>query len=280
MLIKYANKGEENMSSWFEEVEKTAPRFAKLKSVNLGKLRSPQFRKVRHFGAMGSFIGLCLLVNSMLITTKSQRAHADAAQVMTIQGQQIDITARKEHMAIPLQLNDGLAVTTHRGKPADAMYLSKNPEVVLTSDQVDLAKHFMEYLAAHHDTAVITSGERSPEGQLDIIRQRISERGVSDKFPGLDSATLSDTKVWFSAWTWLRSQHVPVNAPADIEGKSIKTSMHLKGMAMDFIATSLDQLDKWFVDFSKSKYGKDAALRITGIVREPGCIHINLALQA
>jgi hypothetical protein len=56
--------------------------------------------------------------------------------------------------------------------------------------------------------------------------------------------------------------------------------MHLKGMAMDFIATSLDQLDKWFVDFSKSKYGKDAALRITGIVREPGCIHINLALQA
>ncbi len=255
-----------------DAIEKTKPHFEKLKQ--------PTYKKVRHFSAMGSFVGLCLLVNATLITTKSQRAHADRANIITIQGQQVDVTARKEHMAIPLDLNDGFAVTTHRGKPVDSTFLSKNPEVVLTADQVDLAQHFMQYLAAHHDTAVITSGERSPEGQLDIIKERITERGATDKFPGIDSATLSDTKVWLSAWNWLRSQHVPVNAPADVAGESIKTSMHLKGLAMDFIATSLDQLDGWLADFSKSKLGKDSALKIIGIVREPGCIHINLAPQA
>ncbi len=260
------------MGKWNETVEIFKPHIAKIKS--------PRFQELRRLTAISSCIGLCLLINSMLITTKSQRARADAANIITIQGPQIDVSGRKEHMAIPLDLNDGLPVTVQRGIPADSAALSKNPEVVLTADQVDLVKHFSEYLTAHHEMAVITSGERSPEGQLDIIKQRIEEHGAANQFPLLDSASPSDTKVWLSAWNWLRARRVAVNAPADIPGQDIKTSMHLKGLAIDFIAGSLDQLSGWLADFSRSAYAKNTSLKIIGIVREPGCIHINLAPQA
>jgi len=260
------------MGTWDETVEKYKP--------HLEKFKDSKYKKLHRFIAVSSFIGLCLLINSMLITTKSQRARADVANIITIQGPQIDVFGRKEHMAIPLQLNDGLPVTLQRGIPVESASLSKNPEVVLTADQVDLVQHFSEYLTAHHETAVITSGERSPEGQLDIIRQRIEEHGATSQFPLLDSASPSDTKVWLAAWNWLRARRVPVNAPTDIAGHDIKTSNHLKGLAIDFIAENLDRLSGWLADFSKSSYAKDANLKIVGIVREPGCIHINLAPQA
>jgi hypothetical protein len=61
-----------------------------------------------------------------------------------------------------------------------------------------------------------------------------------------------------------------------VPGAQVRTSMHLKGLAMDFISDNLDHTRAMLADFAHSKYASAAPLHIIGIVREPGCVHINL----
>ena len=144
-----------------------------------------------------------------------------------------------------------------------------------STDKLAAVAHaFDQYLDAHREFAIITSGKRTPENQLDIIKQRIDERDADSRFPKLDEATVADTKIWLRAWHWLVRRHVPVNAPEEIDGA--KVSMHTKGRAMDFISDNLDQMRSMLADFARSKYANEAPMHITAIVREPGCVHINL----
>ena len=235
-------------------------------------------QKRKSIAIVASFILCAVIAATSLVTTKSQHARADM-NAITIAGAPVGVTVAREHMAIPIELHDGFPVTAVRGVPVDSLGLSKNSDVSLTADQVQFADRFNEYLSQRHEWAVMTSGERSPEGQLDIIKERIDERGATAQFPGLGDATLDQTNVWLKAWNWLRAHHVPVNAPADVPGQAVRTSQHLKGMAIDFIGPTLNDVSGYLADYAKSKLAKDAPLKIVGIVREPGCVHINLAPQ-
>jgi hypothetical protein len=164
--------------------------------------------------------------------------------------------------------------------PAANQVITKNPEVTLTADQIDFEKNFGSYLGAIGQKVVVTSGERSPEGQLDLIKQRIEEHNATAQFPELSNATLADTSMWLKAWQWLRARHVPVNAPAEVEGVRVNVSNHLKGLAVDFIGPQgLDRLRSQIAGFQRSKFGRAAKLAVTAIVREPGCVHVNLTPQ-
>ena len=174
----------------------------------------------------------------------------------------------------PIQYRNGIPITQVRDVPVDSVGLSVNPEVVLTDKLAKVANAFDDYLKAHNEFAVITSGYRSPETQLDIIKERIDERNADSRFPKLDDASVADVNIWLRAWRWLARRHVPVNAPEAVGGANV--SMHTKGQAMDFISDDLDHLRSMFASFERSKYSKEAPMHITAIVREPGCVHINL----
>ncbi len=176
---------------------------------------------------------------------------------------------------IPVIERDGIPITTVRDEPDGPVGLSMNSEVVLTDPLAKVAQAFNKYLEAHQEFAIVTSGYRSPQTQLDIIKQRIDERDADSRFPKLDDATVADVSIWLRAWHWLVRRHVPVNAPLAVEGANV--SMHTKGRAMDFISDNLDHLRSMLADFERSKYAKEAPMHITAIVREPGCVHINLA---
>ncbi len=223
---------------------------------------------------LGTFVlalslGLALLISnqSSLLPTRSHRSVVwdSAATALS------DDTA----VATPVvTFRDGIPVTIVRDAPVDSLGLSMNSEVVLTDSLAEVAHAFNEYLVAHGQFAIITSGKRTPQDQLDIIKERIDEHGADNRFPKLDDATVADTKIWLRAWHWLVRRHVPVNAPEEVDGARV--SMHTKGLAMDFIADNLDHARDMLAAFARSKYAKEAPMHITAIVREPGCVHINL----
>jgi hypothetical protein len=170
--------------------------------------------------------------------------------------------------------DDGIPITMERNEPVEGYSISKNPEVILTEKQTDFVQAFGDYLASRNEWAIVTSGKRTSESQLAIIKQRIEEKGAEKKFPKLEEASVADVKIWLAAWKWLRARRVPVNAPAAVRGASV--SQHLSGRAMDFISDDLDELRSLVAGFAKSKYAKQADFKITAIVREPGCVHINV----
>lgn len=168
----------------------------------------------------------------------------------------------------------GIPITVVRDKPNADTGLNLNSEVALTDRLAAVAHAFDRYLDAHGEYAIITSGYRSPATQLDIIKERIDEHDASSRFPKLDDASVADIHVWLRAWRWLAHRHVPVNAPLAVDGANV--SMHTKGRAMDFISSNLDRMRDMLAGFARSKYAREAPLHITAIVREPGCVHINL----
>ena len=227
-------------------------------------------------------VGILLIAvgHSTKAVAENDQIQKIAAPATTSVAAEIMVIAERsnEHFAVPIQANDNIPVSIERGAPLVTAGISKNSEVTLTADQADYVQKFGQYLAAKGQWAVVTSGERSPENQLSLIKDRIAEHNASAKFPALANATLADTKIWMAAWQWLRSKHVPVNAPENIPGAQV--SNHLKGMAIDFIGGSLDNVNSWLRSFSTSKMGKSTALYITSIAREPGCVHINLARRS
>jgi hypothetical protein len=175
---------------------------------------------------------------------------------------------------VPQIGDDGIAITIQRNAPVDGYSIAKNPEVVLTDKQTEVVRAFADYLASKDEWAIVTSGKRTSESQLGIIKQRIEEKGAEKKFPKLEDADVADTKIWLAAWKWLRAKRVPVNAPAAVPGANV--SMHLTGHAIDFISDDLDHLRSLVAGFMKSKFAKEADYQISAIVREPGCVHINV----
>ncbi len=225
---------------------------------------------------LGTFVLALAMVLALLISDKSDRllpakqrsaiSWSLSSNAQRFAATQPDTQAVTERYGIP--------ITIVRDHPNADTGLSMNSEVILTNKLAAVAHAFDQYLDAHREFAIITSGERTPQGQLDIIKQRIDEHNADAKFPNLDDATVADTKIWLRAWHWLVRRHVPVNAPAAVDGADV--SMHTKGLAMDFISDNLDQMRAMLAGFARSKYASEASLHITAIVREPGCVHINL----
>lgn len=218
---------------------------------------------------LGSLILAAALILAFLISNQSTLLPSHGNQ----QGSAFP-TVEYDTATPVVSYRNGIPITLTRGEPVDSNGLSMNSEVVLTDKLAEVAHAFDNYLNAHDEFAIITSGYRSPQTQLDIIKERIEEHNADSRFPKLDDATLADVHIWLRAWHWLARRHVPVNAPLAVNGANV--SMHTKGQAMDFISDDLDHLRSMLANFEHSKYAKQAPMQITAIVREPGCVHINL----
>jgi hypothetical protein len=123
----------------------------------------------------------------------------------------------------------------------------------------------------------VTSGARTPQHQLSIIKSKVREVGATRRFPELRRATVSKPGTWVRAWQYLRAMHVPVYAPKVAPGVSGEISNHTKGLAVDLISGSLDHLHEMVASFAHSSFAAMSPLRVVSIAREAGCVHINLA---
>lgn len=170
---------------------------------------------------------------------------------------------------------DGIAVTKSRRSTHSG--ISKRKGVQLTAKQAKFVQSLGQYLSTEGETALVTSGARSPQHQLAIIKSKVREAGATRRFPELKRATVSKTSTWLRAWQYLRAIHVPVYAPKEAPGVYSEVSNHTKGLAVDLISGSLDHLHGLVANFEHSAYAAMAPLRVVSIAREAGCVHINLA---
>ena len=233
--------------------------------------------KQAHIVGFGVFVMALSIATVLLIAGKSTKVRADDSSVIYIESPSIPSSAASINLPPEItKLQDEIPTTVERNVPISDVGISKNSEVNLTDAQAAFVKAFNDYLVSKGNYAIVTSGKRTSDQQLNIIKDRVEERGASSKFPRLEDATVADTKIWLKAWQWLRRKHVPVNAPAAVPGADVATSMHLKGLAIDFISSDLDRLRNWLASFAHSSYAKESKLQVAAIVREPGCVHVNL----
>ena len=176
---------------------------------------------------------------------------------------------------LPIVQHDGIPVVAGRHRAAHAG-VAKRSGVELTKKQAIFASRFGQYLKSVGESAVITSGARSPEHQLAIIKERVRTLGATREFPELRRATPARPSTWLAAWDYLRARHVPVYAPNSAGGEA-SASNHIKGLAIDFISGSLDHLASMIRSFSHSRLAMLSPLHVASIAREPGCVHVNLA---
>jgi hypothetical protein len=186
-----------------------------------------------------------------------------------------------EKSPVSITAKDGLPIMAKLSNNLSAVGIYKRPHVQMTKDMAKLAQDISKYFAENNMQALITSGVRTSKGQLELIKDRIAERGMMAQFPGLATASIKDTAIWESAWEWLKARRVPINPPADYvddDGKKVGGSLHLKGLAMDLIADDLVALKKGLEQYALSQeHRKRKGLKITGLVLEPDCVHISLA---
>ncbi|HET6401423.1 MAG TPA: hypothetical protein VFH95_08500 [Candidatus Kapabacteria bacterium] len=182
---------------------------------------------------------------------------------------------RNSHRLV-LSKHDGISVVGRKHGTASTEGIVKRSGVQLTAKQAIFAQKFGQYLKSEGESAVITSGTRSPWEQLSIIKSRVRSIGATRKFPELRYATARRPSTWLRAWDYLRARHVPVYAPTSAGGMAL-ASNHTKGLAIDFISGSLDHLASLVRSFSYSHLAMLSPLRVASIAREPGCVHVNLA---
>lgn len=93
----------------------------------------------------------------------------------------------------------------------------------------------------------LTSGYRSPEDQLRIIRDQAIKRGINRQYPSIETATVDNVESWLGAWDELLNRHgYVVNPPRDassrITGKRYQPSPHTRGVAFDLSGADLDRI--------------------------------------
>lgn len=251
-------------------------------------------RKKHHFVVGGSFAAVLAASLVLLVSGKSRQAQANSENPIEIRLPAVtaELTALPDLPAIGATLLKDIpksdiiyrplvTVSVRDGIPVSAgTGIFKRPQVQLTRELAGFAKTLSQFFSSNHMQAMITSGVRTGDRQLEIIKERIQAYGMTSEFPGIRTATVRDKSIWEPAWEWLKARHVPVNPPADYvddEGNRVGGSLHLKGMAVDLVSDDLDALKSALELFVDSKAAKSSPLQVIGLVRERDCVHVSLA---
>jgi hypothetical protein len=234
------------------------------------KFTQPIQRHRNLLAAAGLLIGLWVL--SIVAVSETWRSEVPAVHIIQahLPAQMVIAPATW----LKLEKHDGIPLISHKPKSVRAGIV-KRAGVQLTKKQAGFVAKLGQYLRSVGEYAVITSGARSPEHQLAIIKSKIHAMGATRKFPELRHAAVRKSYTWLAAWEYLRARHVPVNAPASAGGEA-SASNHIKGLAVDLISGSLDHLSHLIIGFAHSSFALRSPLQVASIAREAGCVHVNL----
>lgn len=171
-------------------------------------------------------------------------------------------------------------------------WLIVRPGVILTETIDPVIAGLDPYFEGRH--AYVTSGLRTKEHQLDIIKQYAKLKGVAKEFPAVVTATL-DAKTfyrekavyaWQPAWSRLLERGVIINPPVaasplfdyirngvNRKGVIIMPSPHMRGTAFD-IGGGVDGVEDERLIIALA-IGKVAGLASVLVERENNAIHVN-----
>ena len=137
-------------------------------------------------------------------------------------------------------------------------------------------------LDAHFSKAnlrvTLTSGVRSPESQLSIIRSEAIKRGIDKKYPSIRTATVDDIESWRRAWDELLNRegfivNPPKTTTSLITGRSYSPSPHIAGTAMDLSGADLDRI----ADVVRGYCQSGGAVSQILIERTNNAVHVGVA---
>jgi hypothetical protein len=98
----------------------------------------------------------------------------------------------------------------------------------------------------------VTSGYRSPEHQLELIKKKAIKYGLDKKYPSLRTATVGDVESWRGAWDELLNvKGYIINPPVaarsflgERKGRTIPPSAHISKKAFDLSTGRAQDLER------------------------------------
>jgi hypothetical protein len=131
-------------------------------------------------------------------------------------------------------------------RPKARTHLVVRPTAVLTPEIEFILDELDGFLRADKMIAQVTSGVRTAEQQLALIKKRSVAYGLHSKYPSILVATVDDTDSWHDAWDELLNvKKFIVNPPRPVvskrrgSGKLMGISPHMARMAFDLAGPSL-----------------------------------------
>jgi hypothetical protein len=164
-------------------------------------------------------------------------------------------------------------------------YLKVAAGVVLTNELDTVIFGIDEFFSNHPET--VTSGLRTSEDQLRIIRKYLTVKGLNDNYPEAMTCKVNDKirdsneYVWQKGWSALLNAGVIINPPYGAEclmdywrngrnkkGQLIGMSPHTRGKAFDLSGVDSIETVKRLKSLGK----------ISGylVERENNCIHVDI----
>ena len=151
------------------------------------------------------------------------------------------------------------------------------PSVNLTPQMRQVLGALEPYMRRAGLRVWVTSGYRSPQHQLDIIRRAAIARGLQRTHPSIVNPTVENVDSWRDAWDELLHRHnfvvnPPVRVRSRIRGAYYNPSPHIRGKAFDLAGAPLDRIAA-----AVRRYQQDGG-PISQILPEPvnNAVHIGL----
>jgi hypothetical protein len=126
-------------------------------------------------------------------------------------------------------------------------YIQLNPRARLTAPIARAVGQLEPYFRNANLPVRLTSGYRSPQDQLELIKGKAIKYGLDKKYPSIQTATVDDVESWHSAWDELLHNYgyitnPPVSAVSRITGKRYGASPHSTGKAFDLSGADLNRI--------------------------------------
>jgi uncharacterized protein YcbK (DUF882 family) len=131
--------------------------------------------------------------------------------------------------------------------PASGQFITIRSGVKLTPEVARVVRELDSEFGAANLRVTVTSGLRTPEDQLRIIRNEAIKRGLHQQYPAIQTATVDDVESWLDAWDALLNRvgfivNPPRDARSRITGKSYRPSPHTRGEAFDLSGAELNRI--------------------------------------
>jgi hypothetical protein len=182
------------------------------------------------------------------------------------------------------KLTAALARAAAADRPAAKSFVALNNSQVRLTPRIEKTLAALEpYFQKANINVRVTSGYRSPQHQLELIREQAIAYGLDKKYPSIRTATVADIESWRGAWDELLNvKGYIINPPVPAKcllgerrGKVVPASPHILGKSFD-LATG-DRADLGRVAALVEAFRRDAGLKMQiRIEHENNAVHVGL----
>jgi peptidoglycan hydrolase-like protein with peptidoglycan-binding domain len=164
--------------------------------------------------------------------------------------------------------------------PLRPTHIAISSGVVLNPTIENAIRGLDEHFRRANLRVTLTSGVRTAERQLGIIREQARNRGIDKKFPSILTATVDDIPSWKGAWEELFHGHgfivmPPKKVRSSRNNVEYSTSPHVAGTAMDFSGADLNRI----ASVVKNYCAAGGTVSQILIERKNNAVHVGLAYK-